>query len=352
MGKCDVRLWYWSNDKNSWVEPFVCVDYYSIVLDTRDTHNDLFALQGREGIKARVHAEGDEVMSIFDKWNKSGKKTKYVSQRPPDLFEIESINFAEDFKSDVLSVNVIAREQEDEEGYGLAQTLAAVSDKGYWYEAMLTYNWSSGWQEDERGERYYSLIRGFSIQFHIWDPNGKEYRIEESHLLGEERVRIRKGDRVNLSLRIQGGNVVLAVQGYKVQYPSYGAENFIGIPVDIREDGSKRLHNKGYFTGVATEYYHVVFQFGGKQQMPITFSMVEPREVKKGHFMVHTRNIETNDNQGTAGKENVIFEPNFSETIEGFVTFSGNPGIFTIRTRGDLFKQMLASKTRQLKQEG
>ncbi len=302
-------------------------------------------------------------MSIFNKWNRSGKKTKYVSQQPPDLFEIEHITFAEDFKSDVLSVNVIAEEQEDEDGYGLAQTLAGVSDRGYWYEAILTYNWPAGWNEDDRGERYYGRIRGFSIQFHVWDPNGKSYQIEESHLLGEGRVKIRKGDRVNLSLKIQGENVILAVQGYEVKYPSYGSMNFIGIPVDVREDGAFRFHEKGYFTGIATEYYHVIEegkehyhmteQWGGKKQMPIIFSMVEPKEVKKGHFIIHSRNMNKDHPGAFFAKWNIIFEPSFKETIEGFVTFSGNPGTFTIRTRGDIFDKMLAeAKTRQLKQEG
>ena len=303
-------------------------------------------------------------MSIFNKWSRSGKKHKYVSDQPPDLFELESIDFAEDFKSSILSVDVIAREQEDEEGYGMAQTLAAVSDKGYWYEAMLTYNWPAGEWSNDNGEKWYNIIRGFSIQFEIWDPNGKEYRIEESHLLGEERVRIRKGDKVNLSLRIQGENVVLAVQGYKVQYPSYGAENFVGIPVDIREDGAFRFHEKGYFTGIATEYYHVVEegkehytvteQWAGKEHIPFTFSMVEPKGVNRGHFMIHSRNNMNKDHPGVVfAKWNIIFEPSFKETLEGFVTFSGTPGIFTIETRGDIFKRMLAeAKTRQLRQEG
>ena len=302
-------------------------------------------------------------MSIFDKWSKSGKKHKYVSQRPPGLFEIEYISFAEDFQSDVLSVDVIAKEQEDKDGYGLAQTLAVVSDKGYWYEAMLTYNWPAGWNEDDRGERYYGRIRGFSIQFHIWDPNGKEYRIEESHLLGEERVKIRKGDSVNLSLRIQGENVILSVQGYEVKYPSYEARNFIGIPVDVREDGAFRFHEKGYFTGIATEYYHVIEegkehyhmteQWAGKEHMPFTFSMVEPKGVNRGHFIVHSRNVNKDHPGVIFAKWNINFEPSFKETIEGFVTFSGNPGTFTISTRGDIFKQMLAgAKTRQLRQEG
>jgi hypothetical protein len=58
-------------------------------------------------------------------------------------------------------------------------------------------------------------------------------------------------------------------------------------------------------------------------------------------------------NAASIRKDNVVFEPNFSETVDGFVFFSGNSSTFTIETRSDIFNKVMAEALqRKPKQQG
>ncbi|MEM3828537.1 MAG: hypothetical protein QXP36_04920 [Conexivisphaerales archaeon] len=212
-------------------------------------------------------------------FNRGTKKYKYVSQISPDFFELEIVGFSE-FKSPVMSVDIVATPLADRDGYGIAQTLAAVTDRGYWLETMLLYQWPKFMEFKQKG---WYATRGYSVQYHIWQDR-KGYILEESDIIkdirGERRVVIKDGDPINLRMEIKGEDIYLQVIGretYEVKYPSYGAQTFIGT------DGPNA---KGYYTGFATECYHISEQYGAVNPRPVVVKMREPSEVKKGYIEI------------------------------------------------------------------
>lgn len=279
---------------------------------------------------------------MFNPFKRSDEKHVYASNTPPAFFELEIVYFPRDLKTAGLSVDITAEADEDEDGYGIAQTLAAHTDKGYWYEAMLTHNWGSQWKEDQNGKKYYYRYRGYSVQFHVWDPNGEIHWNDETHLLGGERVDIKSGEKVNLAMQIQGGEVVLGVYGrkvYQIKYPSYGAKHFIGTDVRKLDNGRIRAHERGYFTGVALERYHTKYTWGGKRDHVHTFKMVVPSEVKHGGFMVHARNDDIKERRYTMVDTGVNFDPSFDYHDMQIVSFTGTPKEIGILVRGEAFRR-------------
>ncbi|MEM3192268.1 MAG: hypothetical protein QW292_09300 [Candidatus Parvarchaeota archaeon] len=261
-------------------------------------------------------------------FNRDTKKYKYVSQISPDFFELEIIGFSE-FASSVISVDAVATPLADRDGYGIAQTLAAVTDRGYWYEVMLLYQWPKFL--DFKGREGWYMTRGYSVQYHIWTPDKKAYVMDESDIIkdirGERRVVIKDGDPINLRMEIRGEYVIFQVIGretYEVKYPSYGAQTFIGME-----------RPQGYYTGFATEYYHTSIQYGAVNPRPIVVKMREPSEVRRGYIEI----AESRRPFFTDIDENILllispveFYPEFN-VILGPGRFSGNGKEFSVEVQ-------------------
>jgi len=232
-------------------------------------------------------------------FKRSDEKHRYASDIPPTFFELEVCYFPGNLRTRQLSIDVTATPDRDEQGYGSAQVLAAHTDNGYWYESMLTYNWGSKGLEDRDGRQYHFHLKGYSVQFHVWEPNGQPHWFNETHLLGGERVDIKDGERINLAMEIRGDEVTLGVYGrkpYEIKYPSYGAKYFTGDNIKKLDNGRVQMHERGYFTGVALERYHTHYTWGGKRDKQYKFQFVAPGEVKHGSFQVHERDDSTKQN--------------------------------------------------------
>lgn len=279
-------------------------------------------------------------------YKRSDEKHVYVSNNPPDFFEIEVCHFPQDLRTRELSVDVTAEPSEDEDGYGPAQVLAAHTDTGYWFEVMLTYNWASGWKEDPNGKRYYLHYRGHSVQFHVWSSSGETHWYDETHLLGGERVEIRDGERINLAMQIQGDEVVLGVYGrkkYEIRYPSYRSKFFVGTSVKRMEDGNVALHERGYFTGIALERYHTRYTWGGKKDHQYAFKLLVPDEIRISSFEVHARNDATKQTMFTKIVPLIPLNPSFNEQVD-IAVFHGSPREINIRVLGQLFREALRAE--------
>ena len=284
---------------------------------------------------------------MFNPYKRSDDKHVFASNTPPVFFELEVCYFPRELKTTELSVDVTAMPDEDEDGYGSAQVLAAHTDQNYWYEVMLTHNWYSIWKEDEKGRKYYYHYRGYSVQFHIWDPNGEIHWNNETHLLGGERVDIQDGERVNLAMQLKGDEVILGVYGrksYQVKYPSYGARHFVGTNLK-RVDNGIQLHEKGYFTGIALERYHTKYMWGGKRDHTHTFTIVVPNKVQYGSFEIHARDDATKERMYDMADTDIQFEPHFNHDMK-IVDFTGNPQEINILVRGEAFRRQSAGLQR------
>lgn len=273
-------------------------------------------------------------MGIFDSITKSGKRHKFVGTTIPDYFELEHIDFGEDFRSPNMSVSVNATTQVDKDGYGSMCALAGKTDLGYWYEVELTYNWILVGTRGQSIETYFT--RGFSFQLQLWDPAGNTYTIEEAHLLGEKRANIKRGDAVDLNMRIKDDKVIMAIQAqrrerYEYSFPAYGSRYFEGTGILQNEKGVFLDDERGYFTGAALEFYHTTLQWGAKHSIPVTFTLREPSTIDKVIASGFQRK----------GDDKIIFQkwiygivtdPSFSLDIGG-TEFRGTPRQFTIQKK-------------------
>lgn len=156
--------------------------------------------------------------------------------------EQAGLTFASNFKS--LAYNVTAIAQSDN-GIGPAYLLNGLSDKGYWYQVGLAYNWPGS------GGTHFE---GFSMGYDVWAPN-KTLVDKSAGGIMQFNGRVEPGDPVLLNMYLNGSNVTMLAKDWNtgayasLQFSSYGATQFVG-------NRTSASNKNGFFTGLMTEWYH------------------------------------------------------------------------------------------------
>jgi len=159
-----------------------------------------------------------------------------------------------------LSINVTAKAQIDEFGFGPVYLLNGLSDKNYWYQLGVSYN--VGFQSAPG----HSL--GFSMGYMVWNaqnntpiypPSGRGSAAKNfSGTVGVS-------DEILLSLKFQNGNVNMSALDWNtssfasVSFPSFDASAFLGSD-----------YPSSFFSGLMTEWYHVDKEFCSSKQIVYT----------------------------------------------------------------------------------
>ena len=179
----------------------------------------------------------------------------------PNYDEQIGLTFTDTLPS--LKYNVTAISQDNTDGYGPAYLLNGLTDKGYWYQVGLSWDWSPGT----------SPGTGFNMNYEAWDTNGLSvFPTDGSGGLSLYSGNVNPGDKVELSLTFSNGTVVMSSRDLNTgaaataSYNSKGATTFNGLinPSDPN----------GYFSGLMTEEYHSSPYFGNV--LAVTYSSSTP----------------------------------------------------------------------------
>ncbi len=143
-----------------------------------------------------------------------------------------------------LSYNVYVLNQSDFFGKGPAYLLNGLTNKGYWYQVGIGYNWSK-----------YGTVHGtgFSTITYL------EF-VTTTNATPAENV-IFSGDKILLSMSFANGNVILKVHDWNTNFtnetyfPSYNATYFVGGPYKNGTNNGTS-DKSGHFTGLMTEWWH------------------------------------------------------------------------------------------------
>jgi hypothetical protein len=153
------------------------------------------------------------------------------------------ITFAQNFAA--VAYNVTAVAQSGPDGLGPAYLLNGLSNKGYWYQVGLTWNWNPSSTPGTGFDMAYEVFASNGTS--IFPSNGGGGLMAFSGTVGA-------GDTVLLALYFKTDTVVMFVYdwnsgAYATQsYGARGATYFAGSPAPS--------NNRGFFTGLMTEQYH------------------------------------------------------------------------------------------------
>jgi uncharacterized membrane protein YgcG len=167
------------------------------------------------------------------------------------LFEI----FDQAFNS--IAYNVTAVNQTGAFQYGPAYLVNGMSNKFYWYQVGLFYDWPGA-------------PHGFSMAYEVFNILNRSsiFPVCSGGCGGVESFNgpINPGDQVALSLNFSDGNVVMSAYDWNtsasasVDYSAAGGNYFFGGIDD------------GFFTGLMTEQYHASPYFGTEQ--PVIYTLI------------------------------------------------------------------------------
>lgn len=154
--------------------------------------------------------------------------------------------FVENFIS--MAYNVTAVDQTDPYGYGPAYLLNGVTDRGYWYQVGISYNWPfsgiSGYNQ------------GFAFNYQVFAPNQSSvYPTNGGGGLQAFSGPVNSGDSILLVLSLYEDLVIMYALDWNTNaesiqvFSAEGALYFEGSPYGPSNEN-------GYFTGLMTEWYH------------------------------------------------------------------------------------------------
>lgn len=173
----------------------------------------------------------------------AGSARAQATQTSVNYDEQLGMTFAQSFTS--ISYNVTAVLQTDSDGYGPAYLLNGVTNRGYWYQIGISYDWPGN----------VGYVPGWAVNYEVWDNAGNSIFPRNgggglANLTGP----VNDGDKVLLSLGFSGGQVQMVVKDWNTgaaasePYSAVGS-TFIGLTTSS--------DSNGYFTGPMTEWYHV-----------------------------------------------------------------------------------------------
>jgi len=170
------------------------------------------------------------------------------------------MTFTQNFIS--MAYNVTAVVQSDPtSGSGPAYLLNGLSDKGYWYQVGLSWNWNPG----------NSPGTGFNFVYEVFDPLGNSiYPTAGGAGLQFFSGPVNAGDTVLLNLYFSSAyGVAMFAKDYNTgatssqTYGAQGASQFVGSPLST-------ANSQGFFTGLMTEWYHSSAFYGNVA--PVVYS--------------------------------------------------------------------------------
>lgn len=224
------------------------------------------ALTSAHGQSVHISGPSTQVCSVCKPVEPSGKfvippATETPSSAPYSDDEQLGITFTQSFTS--LNYNVTAVEQQDaSSGYGPDYLLNGLSDKGYWYQVGLAYNWEG----NSSGIGY---ITGFNMGYNVFDSSGNiVLPASGGGGLMKYSGSINPGDTVSLSLYFSSGNVIMLSRDLEtnaqasVTYSAEAATNFVGL--------SSTSSSNGFFTGLMTEWYHPTAYYDNEKEVVYT----------------------------------------------------------------------------------
>lgn len=148
--------------------------------------------------------------------------------------------------STYMAYNITPISQSDSAGMGQAYLLNCLSNKGYWYQYGVSYNWTKA-----DGDHY----DGFQEIFLPWNPKAAELFPYGPTL---QNVSIRTGDKVLLSMYFLNGNMLMSLRDWNngfaqnETYPSYNATYCVGGPYENGINAGT-ASSQGENTGLLTE---------------------------------------------------------------------------------------------------
>ncbi len=181
------------------------------------------------------------------------------SSSVPNYDEQIGATFTQDLNS--LAYNVTALAQTDANGYGPGYLLNGLTTSGYWYQVGVSYHWpsSSGGYDP-----------GFGFSYQVFGANGKTvYPFNGGAGLGTFSKAVDSGDSILLSLTFNGSTVLMFAQDWstgataQTSFSSEGSSSFVGST-------STGANSEGFFTGIMTEWYHVLPYSGNEGK--VTYS--------------------------------------------------------------------------------
>ena len=131
-----------------------------------------------------------------------------------------------------LTYNVTANVFTDTFGFGPGYILNGLSDKGYWYQVGVAYNWIGN------GSLPSPSNNGFRLFYEVWDAkaNTSVYPSGGGGGIAKLTGNATTGDKFLLSLFFTAdGKVLMSVRDWNsgalgsTEYPSFGAQSFIGF---------------------------------------------------------------------------------------------------------------------------
>jgi hypothetical protein len=181
----------------------------------------------------------------------------------PTYDEQIGTTFTQNFTA--LAYNVTALAQTDADGYGPAYILNGLSSAGYWYQVGISYHWPSS------GGSYQP---NFAFAYQVFGPDGNPvFPTNGGAGLGGFTKAVHSGDSVLLSLTFSGTTVQMLAQDWntgataKTSYRSVGSSTFVG-------ETSRPANSQGFFSGLMTEWYHVLPYSGNEGKVTYTNTAV------------------------------------------------------------------------------
>lgn len=170
-----------------------------------------------------------------------------LGSNPPAVNWDEQLGLTISQDSASLAYNVTAVEQTDSYGYGPGYLLNGLTDKGDWYQVGVSFDWPLD------GGGY---ANGFAFLFEVFNSTGSSvFPSGGGGGLANYTGTINPGDQILLSLNFSNGLVIMSSRDWgtgaraSANYTSYGSAVFIGLQTPTNQ--------KGYFSGLMTEDYHV-----------------------------------------------------------------------------------------------
>lgn len=192
--------------------------------------------------ESAVDSEGTVVLSAIarvDVMQPASPPPAPPSNSPSDSAHDEQIGMTFTTNTASLSYDVPAIAQQDATGAGPAYLVNGFTNKGYWYQVGLLYNWSKLMNGHQNGF-YYTCA--------VFAPSGQVLFFPST------KANVKPGDKVRIALYIYSGNVVMNLYDQNTEaqqtwtYDAFGANTFIGSPDSSQINGD--------FSGLMTEWYH------------------------------------------------------------------------------------------------
>jgi hypothetical protein len=188
----------------------------------------------------KISEKGTHASSNIQDYRLHGHNGKY--QHIAVFNEMVGASFVNGTKS--IDYFVSAVPQKYAIGSAVAYLINGLTENGYWYQIGLTYDWAS-------------FLKGFHIKYEVWNPQGKELFDKNGLETGELDFKepIRKGDRIELRLTVQNGNVALGAidlnsnASNQMLIDGNGASTFVGMSSNVATPN-------GYFTGIMEENHN------------------------------------------------------------------------------------------------